>query len=191
MIVLLGSLRRNASGITPSVDVENLYRTIVARRSTLDAGDLGLLLWAEARMGVDEAMKTIAMLDRISRDTTSLARLEGMKAAWFAIGTVHAVAAGFPAHVLADRAVLHLQSRKSQLSPRSDTLPLGVAERFFPTSQQRSTHCWRCVKWRAPTWLATRRATPSGLPTNSEELRLPDAGWPWLFHSDRAVVVEP
>ena len=191
MIVLLGSLRRNASGIAPSVAVDDLYRRIAARRSTLDAGDLGLLLWAEARMGVEDAMTTLAMLDRVSQDAASLARLEGMKAAWFAIGTVHAVAAGFPAHVLADRAVLHLQSRKSQRSPLFRHTAVGRGRALLPNFATEIYSLLALCEVARADMARDALGDAIRLADTLVELRLADGGWPWLFHSDRAVVAEP
>jgi hypothetical protein len=190
IMVLLGALRRAGHGGTPGVDIEGLHDLIGARRETLGVGDLGLLLWAESRLGAESARETIARLAVRSSDATGLARLEGMEAAWFVLGTAAATGADLPAHELFDRAFAHLATRRSPTSPlyrhtggdRGRALLPNFATQIYTLLAlvESARHSLRPSADRARALADTLIA-----------LRLPDAGWPWLFHADRAVVVEP
>lgn len=191
IMVLLGMLRRKASGAEPSVNIEELHQLIRTRRATLGVGDLGLLLWAEARMEADAAADTIALLDHLSADTQELDGLAGMEAAWFVVGAVHAVTAGLPARALQDRAISHMRSRKSPRSPLFRHTGIGHGRALLPNF---ATEIYSLL---ALCEIA-RNDLAQGALTDAVRLadmlialRLPDGGWPWLFHADRGVVAEP
>lgn len=191
IIVLLGLLRRKASGIQPGIVIEDLYRKIKARRSSLGVGDLGLLLWAESRMGSEEARYTIAVLDRVSADTATLGHLAGMEAAWFVLGAVHALDAGFPARILAERAIRHLQSRKSPRSPLFRHTALKRERALFPNFATEIYSLLALCEIARAEMSRDALVDAVRLANSLIGLQLADKGWPWLFHSDRAVVVEP
>jgi hypothetical protein len=191
LMVLLGALRRAAHRGVPPVDIEGLHHVIASRRDALGVGDLGLLLWAEARMGLDSAGATIARLEHRSRDGAALARLEGMEIAWFVLGAVGATAADLPARKIFDRAFGHLRRRRSPSSPLFRHTGRGRGRALLPNF---ATQIYSL--------LALAETARHGLRSKATEqaraladtliaLRLPDGGWPWLFHADRAVVVEP
>jgi hypothetical protein len=191
LMVLLGALRRAASSGAAPVDIEGLHHVIGVRRDTLGVGDLSLLLWAETRMGVRSATTTIARLEQGSRDATALARLEGMEVAWFVVGSAAATAADLPAEGLFDRAFDHLRTRRSPSSPLFRHLGRGRGRALLPNF---ATQIYSLL---ALAESARHGLRPEGvgqaraLADTLLALRLPDAGWPWLYHSDRAVVVEP
>jgi hypothetical protein len=190
MLVLLGLLKQSRHGYKPSVDVMALHRAIVLHIDTLGVGDLSLLLWAQVRLQSPRAEETLSRL-RVRSQAGTLASLEGMEAAWFVIGTVEAFASGLQCRDLFDRAYAHLLTRKSETSP------------LF---RHNGTSNWRSnlpnFATEIYTLLALAETARHGLAPNAVELarsladtlialRLPDAGWPWLFQADRAVVVEP
>jgi hypothetical protein len=191
IIVLLGLLRRKASGVEPIVAVDELFLAIEAHRSTLGVGDLGLLLWAEVRIGIGEATETIALLDRLSADTEALDGLEGMEAAWFVIGSVVAVSAGLPARALADRAIGQLRSRRSLRSPLFRHTALGRGRAAVPNFATEVYSLLALCEIASADMDRDALADAVRLADALIALRQPDGGWPWLFDADRAVVVEP
>ncbi len=191
VMVLLGMLRRAAAGRETSIDPAALHQQVHTQRDAFGVGDLGLLLWADSRIGSDRAELTMARLERLSSDQSALASLEGMEAAWFVLGAVHAVAAGLPAEPLVERSLAHLRTRRSRRSP---------------LYRHYGDHRWRAVlpnfatqiySLMALTEVARHELAPTaqaeavGLADLLIHLRTDDAGWPWLFHADKATVVEP
>jgi len=191
VMVLLGMLRRAAAGRETSIDPAALHQQVHTQRDAFGVGDLGLLLWADSRIGSDRAELTMARLERLSSDQSALASLEGMEAAWFVLGAVHAVAAGLPAEPLVERSLAHLRTRRSRRSP---------------LYRHYGDHRWRAVlpnfatqiySLMALTEVARHELAPTaqaeavGLANLLIHLRTDDAGWPWLFHADKATVVEP
>lgn len=191
IMVLLGALRRKAGGSEPGVATEALHQAIGTRRATLDIGDLGLLLWAETRMGTGEVMDTIARLDHLSADTQALDGLPGMEAAWFVLGGVAAVSAGLPARALADRAIGHMRSRRSSRSPLFRHTGLGRGRALLPNFATEIYSLLALCEIARNDLAADALTDAVRLADTLITLRLPDGGWPWLFHADRAVVAEP
>ncbi|MGH9119352.1 MAG: hypothetical protein ACRD0A_16220 [Acidimicrobiales bacterium] len=190
ILVLLGLLRRRTTGRDFSIDVEDLHRSIASRVDTLDVGDLSLLLWAEVRMGAASAPVTLARLARRSADQERQGRLEGMEAAWFVLGTAEATVAGLPAREQFDAAYAHFRARRSPSSPLFRHNATGRGRARLPNF---ATQIYSL--------LALAETVRHGLAHDAEgagralaakliELRLPDGGWPWLFHADRGSVVE-
>jgi hypothetical protein len=173
------------------LDVEELHHTILAYRDGLAVGDLSLLLWAEARMRASEAQETAARLELLTRDAWRLNTLEGMEAAWFVIGSLESAVSGSSGRALFDRAYAHLMIRRSRSSPlfrhtATDTMRAALPN--FATQIYTLLALGETARHQF-----TRGADQAArdLADKLIELRLPDNGWPWLFHADRAVVVEP
>jgi hypothetical protein len=191
IMVLIGALHRQMAGSSTTVDVDDLHRRVHDHRETLGVGDLGLLLWADARMGAPTGAATLEVLGQRSAYTAGLDRLDGMEAAWFLIGAVEALAAGLPARDVFVRALDHLQSRRSPSSPLFRHNASGRGRALLPNF---ATEIYSLL---ALTETARHGLHPGALGDARRlaemliELRLPDAGWPWLFQADRAVVVEP
>ena len=117
-MVLLGTLRRAGTGAAVSIDPDELHRLIHSQRSHLGVGDLGLLLWADARMDDKAAAKaTIADLERRSASPSALASLEGMEAAWLVIGALAAQSGGLETGPLVTRSMAELGRRQSSTTP--------------------------------------------------------------------------
>ena len=191
ILVLLGLLKQARQGGSPSIDTEDLHRSIVAHVESLGVGDLALLLWAEARMKASHAAETLARLEGQSRDEGALGRLEGMEAAWFVIGAVEAVAAGLPARDLFARAYAHLLSRRAPSSPLFRHTAMARARAMLPNFATEIYSLLALAETARHGLAPGAAADARALADKLIELRLADAGWPWLFHSDRAVVVEP
>lgn len=190
IMVLLGMTRRAESGATTTVDLDELHRRIHDRRSELGVGDLGLLLWADVRLQSPRAAYTLADLERRSADADGLDRLEGMEAAWFVLGAAEALAAGLDARGVADRAIGHLRMRQAARSPLFRHLAARRPRAVLPNF---ATQIYSL--------LALAELARHGLDSRAEadakrladllvELRGDDAGWPWLFHAEKATVIE-
>ncbi len=189
IMVLLGLLRRSRTGGDVAIDPNELHRQIHAHREGLGVGDLGLLLWADVRMGAPTARSTLAALDRRSANT-GLGRLEGMEIAWLVLGAVEAQVGGLPATAVLDRAVTNLYHRGSRTTPLLHHDERGHWRSRLPNF---ATEIYSLL---ALSELA-RHDLASGAQKRAVrladvliDLRQPDGGWPWLFHADSGVVVE-
>jgi hypothetical protein len=191
ILVLLGLLKQSATGGVPCVPIGELHQVVREQINTLGVGDLSLLLWAEARLRAPEAVDTLTRLRTRSADAGALGALEGMEAAWFVIGTVEATAAGLQARDLFDRAFAHLLTRRSGASPLFRHLADGSWRAKLPNF---ATEIYSLLALAETTRHGLAPEAPAlarDLADKLIELRLPHAGWPWLFHADRGIVVEP
>jgi len=191
IVVLLGLLKRAPESSSRSIDFEDLHRLIVARVGTLGIGDLSLLLWAESRMGSLEARDTVARLEFRSRNESTLAALEGMEAAWFVLGAIEAVAAGLAPRSLFDRAYAHLLTRRSRSSPLLRHTADGTWRSKLPNFATEVYGLLALAETARHGLVQAAAAHARNLADKLIELRLADGGWPWLYHADHAVVVEP
>jgi hypothetical protein len=191
ILVLLGLLKQARHGGPTGLDVGSVHRAVIAHLDTLGVGDLSLLLWAEARMGDARATDTAARLTRRSEDLRALAELEGMEAAWFVIGAGAALVEGLAPRELFDRAYAHLQTRRSPTSPLFRHTAALTARAKLPNFATEIYSLLALAETARHGLAAGAGADARALADKLIELRLPDAGWPWLFHSDHGVVVEP
>ena len=190
-MVLLGTLRRAGTGAAVSIDPDELHRLIHSQRSHLGVGDLGLLLWADARMDDRAAAKaTIADLERRSASPSALASLEGMEAAWLVIGALAAQSGGLETGPLVTRSIAELGRRQSSTTPLFRHVGTGHRRARLPNF---ATQIYSL--------LALAEAARHGVAHDALEraerladllIRSRDAhfGWPWLYDSERGVVVE-
>ena len=191
IMVLLGLLRRAGTGAPVSVDPDVLHRLIHTRRAQLGVGDLGLLLWADTRMGdVAAAKGTLADLERKSASPSALAPLEGMEAAWFVMGAVAARAGGLPAGLVVDRSMAQLRQRQSPRTPLFRHFGTGRLRARLPNF---ATQIYSLLALAE----AARHDVASDARGRAERLaellirsRDADFGWPWLYHSEDGAVVE-
>jgi hypothetical protein len=191
ILVLLGLLKQRSSGGSPAVDIEVLHRAIVSRVETLGVGDLSLLLWAETRMRTPRAGDTLARLQTRAGDEDALGRLEGMEAAWFVLGAVEAVVSGLPSRDLFAKAYAHLRMRRSPTSPLFRHTAVASARAKLPNFATEVYTLLALAEITRHRLMPGSASDARALADTLIELRLPDGGWPWLFHADRAVVVEP
>jgi hypothetical protein len=192
LMVLLGLGRALSSGRTDlATEIEALSAVCLDRRGTFTDGDVGLALWAEARRQSEHTDQLVEeAVARVDNDV-ALSTLPGMEIAWLLIGLAHAAEHNDRANVGLDRALQHL--RQTRLAPS------GLAYHTAKSGPRRhlpnfATQIYTVM---ALTAAARTKRAPWAEPAATEladhllRLQRPNGGWPWLFHADRAVVVEP
>lgn len=188
LITLLGLLRRQQSGEPNGVPVDTVLAA-VDRRAGLGVGDLALRLWVDVRRGSGDAGRILAELDR-RLATQPVDELAGLEVGWWVTAAATAVAAGLPADGLLQSGVRVLEQRRSARTPLFRHLGSGWRGSYpnFATEiyallalaeLARHNLADRAEKWALE------------LADTLIELRRPDGGWPWLYHAERACVVEP
>ena len=191
IMVLLGMLRLHLSGERPGVDLGELYDALRPHRSQLDVGDLGLLLWAEARMASAESTETLARLNAATADPLHVGHLEGMEVAWAVIGASQAASAGMDVGPSLERAFASMQARKSPQSPLYRHFRADRGRALLPNFATEVYTLLALCEVARGGHSATAVEDARALGDLLMALRQPDGGWPWLFHADLAVVVEP
>lgn len=191
ILVLLGLLRQAANGGSSTVDPTVLHRGIRNEIEHLGVGDLSLLLWAECRLGAAEAADTLVRLRAVSKDETSLCSLEGLEAAWFVIGAAEGAAKGLRSRDVFDTAYAQLLRRRSSTSALFRHTADGSWRAKLPNFATEIYTLLALSETARHELAVDARPLASALAETLIGLRLPDGGWPWLYHADRAVVVEP
>jgi hypothetical protein len=181
LIVLLGLLRAREAGVETAVEPQDLKDLLLPQ---LTAGDLGLMLWADARSGAEATERIRARLDEISPRAGD-ASMEGLEVSWLVLGHAHS----------GDE--LGLGGALSRQLARADT-PSGLfahAEggwraRFpnFATQIYGVLALAEVARLRDDERAleAARRAADRLL-----ALQRPDGGWPWIYDIRVGRVVEP
>ena len=186
LICLLGLQRARAAGMEPSVDPDELRALCLDEIDSpeMTVGDLGLLLWADARA---ERRALDAIGYRLhKRLGDELPDLEGLELSWIVIGSALADAGAL--HDKALRRQLERASAPGRLFRHRDSgrrarfpnfatqiygvLALAIAARHRPASDRE---------------LAVARRVAGRL----LDLQRPDGGWPWLFDAQKGTIVEP
>ena len=190
IMVLLGLTRRASQGSPVSIDIEALHRRIHRERTRLGVGDLGLLLWADTRLGDPVATQTLALLERRALAPGALGDLVGMEIGWLTCGAVAGHAAGLRAGALVVAAIDELQRRESA-SPlfrhsAAHTRRAGLPN--FATQVYTLLALTELARHELDSTALSRAVRLADLLV---ELQRPDGGWPWLFNADRGSVVEP
>jgi hypothetical protein len=197
LIVLVGLLRAQAAGVDTPVDPAELKARLLAEAdragSALMPGDVGQLLWADSRSGLEAAPRLLDLLEQRIVAAGGLDPLEGLELAWSAVGCAHAIAAGCDD----ERAARMLQALVSRLGKRAET-PSGLflhtdsgRRNRFPhfATQIYGIHALAEVSRLTgdePACRLARRAADKLL-----DLQLADGAWPWIFDTERGSVVEP
>jgi hypothetical protein len=192
ILVLLGLLRCATHDQRRSpFDVDALHAAVVPHLDAMGVGDLSLLLWAQSRMRDQRAVTTLAALRARSSSDHVLARLDGMEAAWFVIGAVESHVAGTSSRQLFERAYTHLQTRRSPSSPLFRHTGLGRGRALLPNFATQIYTLLALAETARHALAADAAHQGRALADALISLRLPDGGWPWLYHSEQCVVVEP
>lgn len=195
LIVLIGSLRGAATGLHLPLDPAELKARMLAGIDSdeLWPGDLGLLLWADSRSGLEAGGRLLERLEERLTETGGLERLDGIQLGWMAVGCASALAMGsrdVRAEHLLGRLVERLIARadtQSNLFRHSDVPGRGRFPHF--ATQIYGVHALAEVARLRDDRRAestARRAADRLL-----ELQLADGGWPWIFDVKRGRVVEP
>jgi hypothetical protein len=192
-IVLLGLLRAEARGVDHGFDTGRLKALLIDELEAPDVtpGDIGLLLWADARSGTEATDRLLGVL-RASLERSALADLDGMEIAWIATGLAETHlkrSASEPGPVLSP-VVQQLLDHRS--SPSALLLHRGGGRRRrFPNF---ATQIYGVIALvRIAGILDEPRAAEAARAIGDRllELQRPNGGWPWIFDARRGAVVEP
>jgi len=195
LMVELGLLRAQMSGYRLPLEVDELesvvWREIDA--SELKPGDLGLMLWIDARRGGRRGPELTKRLEAALSGAGGLPARVGMELAWIVAGLAHHVAAGGDdrgRRLLAEALdQLLVENRARSQLFRHFGAP-GWRRRFPNFATQIYSVLALAVVARNE---LDERALPAARATADRllELQLADGGWPWLFDVERGSVVEP
>jgi hypothetical protein len=194
LMVELGVLRAQAAGYRVPFDVEELdhvaWRELEAGRLT--PGDIGLMLWVDARRGGERGDELADRLDAALAGTGGLGARLGMELGWIVTGLAHHVSAG--AGTTGDRL---LAGALDQLLLRNRA-PSALIRHFGDAGWRRrfpnfATQIYSVLALAVVARHGLdERALPAAIALADRllETQLPDGGWPWLFDADRGTVVE-
>lgn len=184
LICQLGLQRARAAGLEPSVDPGELRGLALDAIDSdeLTAGDLGLLLWVDARAGC-ESHDAIAyrLHGRLGSDWPDLA---GLELSWIVIGAAEAGAGALLDQALArqlDRCGTPSGLFRHHDSGRRARFPNFATQIYGILALARAARAGR--EWALE---PARRVADRVLATQR-----PDGGWPWVFDVERGAVVEP
>ena len=185
LICLLGLQRAARAGLETAIDTGELLAAAMERIDSdgVTAGDLGLLLWADARAG---AHSIDAIAYRLhSRIGSGMPDLEGLELSWILIGAAEAGAGAIKQAAL-DHQLRRADTPSGLFAHRDE----GRRARFPNFATQiygvlALTIASR-LGARDEALTAARRAADRLL-----ELQRPNGGWPWIFDIRTGRVVEP
>ena len=194
LMVELGLVRAQAAGYQVPFDLDELdavaWRELEA--GELTPGDIGLMLWADARREGKRGHLLANRLDAALAATGGLGARLGMELGWIVTGLAYHVAAdgsSTGARLLADALdQLLLRNRAASALVRHFG-DAGWRRRFPNFATQIYSVLALAVVARHG---LDDRALPAAIGTAERllETQLPDGGWPWLFDVDRGTVVE-
>jgi hypothetical protein len=194
LMVELGLLRARAAGYVIPFDIDELdalaWRELDAGRLT--PGDIGLLMWLDARREGGHGEQLAAHLNVALAAGGGLRAQVGMELAWIVIGLAHHLdaAAGRTGARLLSEALDQLLLRRRAPSSLIRHFGDGRWRGRFPNfaTQIYSVLALAVVARQG----LDDRALSVAVATADRllELQLADGGWPWLFDADRGTVVE-
>jgi hypothetical protein len=192
-IVLLGLLRAEARGLDHPFDTARLKALLIDELDVPEVtpGDIGLLLWADARSGMEETDRLERALRR-SLGRSALENLEGMEVAWIATGL----------------AETHLRLKRSEVDPllasavgqllEHNSSPSGLLlhrgsgwRRRFPNFATQIYGVMALVRIAGILDDARGAEAARRIGDRLLELQRSNGGWPWIFDARRGTVVEP
>jgi hypothetical protein len=184
LMCLLGLQRAQKAGLPVPIDPGELLGLVVDEVTSpeMTVGDLGLLLWADARAGGRWRDKVAFRLH--GRLGTRFPNLEGLELSWVVIGAAEA-----KAQVLLDDALARQLARVDSHSGLFRHQDGGGRARFpnFATQIYGVLALEAAARaGRAQALGPARRAADRLL-----DLQREDGGWPWIFDTRAGRVVEP
>jgi hypothetical protein len=193
LMVELGLLRAAAHGYELPFDVDQINSVTwdAVDSPELDPGDLGLLLWIDARRGGGRGEELVGRLASSLATAGGLPARLGMELGWIVTGLAHHVAGG------GDSGARLLSASLDQLLV-ANRAPSNLFRHFGGPGRRRrfpnfATQIYSVL---ALSVVAAHeldgRALPAARATADLLLRLQlqDGGWPWLFDAERGTVVE-
>jgi hypothetical protein len=193
-MVELGLLRARAAGYPVPIDVDALPTVAFSGLGSgeLEPGDIGLMLWVDARRGAGRGEELAERLESALAAKGGLPARLGMELGWIVTGLAHHVAAvgdGRGTRLLAE-ALDQLLERNRTSSHLMRHFGASGWRRRFPNF---ATQIYSVL---ALAVVARHQLDDRALPAAcalAERLigfQLPDGGWPWLYDAERGTVVE-
>jgi hypothetical protein len=153
-------------------------------------GDFGLAIWADSRLDNRATSRLLeAVRDRLWNERY-LARLPGMEIAWLLIGLSEAVRTGTSDERDLCHLLNHLRRQRRAESGLFYHHGHAGVRRHLPNF---ATEIYTLLALS----LLSRYGIDASCLTEATQLgdhllrlQRPDGGWPWLYHADRAIVVE-
>lgn len=193
LMVELGLLRAQAHGYEIPFDPAEV-ESVVWREiggPELQPGDLGLLMWADARRGGGRGEQLADLLDARLPSAGGLPARLGMELGWIVMGLAeHVAGGGSPSGDRLFEQALGQLLRNQGPSPLFRHFGAHGRRRRFPNF---ATQIYSVLALAAVARVglddralpAARRAADLLL-----DLQLEDGGWPWIFDTERGTVVE-
>lgn len=190
----LGLLRARAAGYPVPFDLEELHRVSVRELDgdELTPGDIGLLIWLDARRGDGHGDELAGQLEAALRIAGGLRARLGMELGWIVTGLAHHVAAGGSetAQRLLGAALGQLLGENRAESGLFRHFGADGWRRRFPNF---ATQIYSVL---ALSVVARHGLDDRALPAAQAcadrllEHQLADGGFPWLYDAERGEVVE-
>jgi hypothetical protein len=194
LMVELGLLRAQAAGYELPFDVDDVnaaaWREL--ERGTMTPGDIGLMLWIDARREGGRGEELAGRLDTALKAEGGLPARLGMELGWIVTGLAYHVAAGgcpTGERLLRESLDQLLVRNRAQSNLFRHFGARGWRRRFPNFATQIYSVLALAVVGRHG---LDDRALPAAraLADRLLETQLPDGGWPWLFDAERGTVVE-
>jgi len=189
LMVALGFWRAEQAGYSLPRSSRELADIVLRHERELTTGDRGLALWLLTRLGDPRAESLIAQLSNVAVD--AVVPLEGMEIGWLVIGAAEARRAKLAgADVLHDRFVQVLRGRQAKRTPLYHHLGTSKGRALLPNFATQIYSLLALAESARVTNDSTVLAEAVRLADLLVSLRHADGGWPWLYHAERATVVE-
>ena len=193
LMVELGLLHARRNGYTVPCDPAELdalvWREIDS--TEIEPGDLGLMLWTDARLGGGGGAELVRRLEGALAASGGLAGRVGMELGWIITGLAHQQAASQDSggEDLLRRALEQLLASNRARCGLFRHSGVGWRRRFPNFATQVYSVLALAVVARHG---LDERALPAARVAADRivELQLADGGWPWLFDAERGTVVE-
>ncbi|HEY1276813.1 MAG TPA: hypothetical protein VGF25_18025 [Thermoleophilaceae bacterium] len=194
LMVELGLLRARANGYELPFDVDELDQVVWREidGSELRPGDIGLMLWADARRHGDRGPELARRLDAALAAAGGLPARLGMELGWIVTGLAHHAASGG-----SEEGARLLEQALDQLLV-TNRAPTHLFRHFGADGWRRrfpnfATQIYSVLALAVVARHGLdERALPAARATADRllEIQLDDGGWPWLFDAERGTVVE-
>jgi hypothetical protein len=190
IISLLGFTRAQQSGYQVGIDIDYIFKKLLDFTSTMNIGDLGLLLWLGNRVKCN-INKNILFRIRAFLAKKDLHNIVGWEIAWLIVGLlVHSCHNSDESKDLADSLARYVLDNRSAPSGLFYEKGKGIRRRFpsFAT-QIYMIHALSMKARHHSDKQCGDRAVKAA--EYLSKLQLPNGGWGWIYDAKRGTVVEP